>query len=65
MVWELINGMKARFKMHPVCLEIIIPIVNFAFRSNNYFSSAWDNFVSTPAVIINFLRSYIFMQIAS
>ena len=23
MVWELINWAKARFKIHPVCLEII------------------------------------------
>ena len=57
MVWELINGMKARFKlMHPVCVEIIelyqLPIM-FAFRSNTCFSSAWGNFVSTPAVIIS------------
>ena len=56
MVWELINGMKARFKMHPVCVEIVESyqlLIMFAFRSNTYFSFAWGNFVSTPAVIIS------------
>ena len=55
MVWELINWVKARFKIHPVCLEIIELYqlrIMFAFRSNTHFSSAWGNFVSTPAVII-------------